>query len=575
MQKESVSDKHASSEKTTKNTESLPGQSYLAGFNTSPSRSTYEETNPEGHSIIKAFNSSHSELYSEETQLNKRLHRPSRNPNRHFNIHTVSPFVVEQQSPDFTLSHSDFDMPSPFLNELQPGFTASQGSFQNSGSFDHGSQSQVFHPSLGNIQGRERNESSDSRTGQDGNLLIERYFADGPRQIELCNALESNLKETGSPLEYKSQYTSFGGDQLRPHQTMYFNRASEYPRLGANKFANLQDVGNFYGQNSPASSHNSIQSGYKPAYVRFGVALRGELSQTSNSREPSDVTRPRYPPQGGQGFNVSGPRDFSALLATPNHQLEHGHSFESSTSLHSPELEYSQQRSNSARGCYGPSSYDERPLPPLPGKAHGKEENLQLGQKMALVQSGSVLDIESRGMPHDEGGDFAKRLRAGQLRKAKSGFLGYSDAPPTSSLPRPFTPDVLFQRKPPPVPPPTSRPATGFNHLINAVPIGSGVNYLARISELATATSSAGREFMMQNKAERFVRSLTRSNTESVLSRLKELEAKVDWLGDSLWKGSSDARRLFTGQHNETIKSFYIEVRTPIHSYLMLSNNSR
>ena len=461
---------------------------------------------------------------------------------------------MEQQSPNFTLSRSDFDAPSPFLHEPQSGFPPSQGSFQNSSSFDHDSQSQVFLPSLGNILGREENDISDSRSSQGGDA----------QPIGLSNAWGSDLKETGSPLEYNSQSTSFSGDQTRN-----IDQASGYPPLSANRFANLQDVGNLYGQSSPASSHHSIQYGYKPAHVRFGQVLRDESSKTSESLDTSDPTRSRCPLEGGQSFEVSGPRDFSVLLATPRCQLEHGHGFESSTSLHSPELEYGQQHSKSARGYYNPGLYNERPLPPLPSKARQKEETIQLDQALKVAGGGSVLDHES-GMPPDGRGDFDGRPRASQLRKAKSGFLGYSDAPPTSSLPRPFTPDVILHRRPPPVPSPTPRLTTGFNHLINVIPIGSGVNYLARISELATATSSAGREFMVQNKAERFVKSLTRSNTESVLSRLKELEAKIDWLGDSLWKGSSDARRLFAGQHNETIKSFYIEVSSAHCSYSML-----
>jgi hypothetical protein len=189
------------------------------------------------------------------------------------------------------------------------------------------------------------------------------------------------------------------------------------------------------------------------------------------------------------------------------------------------------------------------------------EEILQLDQAMREAQEELMLEDENHEKICDERGDHVRELRAGRLKKVKSGlFSNELEAPATGYQPRSFTPDVNLQRRPPQIPPPTPRPTTGYNHLINHVSAGSGVDCLSGISEISTATSSIMREFIAQNKVERFIRSFSRSSAHGILAGLKNLDNKIDWLGDSLWKGSEDARKLFANQHNETIKLIYYRV---------------
>lgn len=558
-------DSKGSSNKTTQSSRedgNRDTQSRLDGFNISPSRSISDEKEPNIHLNVKSLNYSHPQSFLEDPQSSQQPQLPGRNPNRHFNVHMSSPFVSGQQSSSLTPSHSHFKTPSSFLHEPHSsGLTPPLRSIQNSRSFYHESQSPGFLPNLRNILGNQQNDCSDTRSHQGGGFQMGGHFDGYSQPARPSNAGQSNSKEADSPLQYKSQPTNRSDEQLSSFQTRNDARTMEYPRFGTNRFANLQDVKADHGQDSPASSHRSTQSGYKPAHLRYGQAPHRESSQTSKAGDASVLTTPRYPLEFGQSYEATGPRDFSALLATPKNPLKHGYGYEAPEESKYSDLEYRQQRSQSARGFYSPAPYTDRPLPSLPQKSRQMEEILQLDQAMREAQEELMLEDKNHEKICDKRGDHVRELRASRLKKAKSGFFPNElEAPATGYQPRSFTPDVNLQRRPPQIPPPTPRPTTGYNHLINHVSAGSGVDCLSGISEIGTATSSIMREFIAQNKVERFIRSFSRSSAQGILAGLKNLDNKIDWLGDSLWKGSEDARKLFANQHNETIKLIYYRV---------------
>ena len=551
------------------------GQSQLHGFSDSPSHSIYEEEALETMNV-KGANYSHPQSVVKGAQPEQPSQHYVHSQNRHFNMQTASPFAFGQQSSNHTYSRANLEEPSPFMHEQQgSGFTPSLSSIQDPRPFGEGSHSLRAFPSLTNVLSHQDDESTDFRSHQERVAQTGRHFNGYLPAVAQSNIKRGHFNETGSPLEYKSQPTNFSGHQLGSYQTTNVNQNTEYPRFGTNKFANLQDVVKNHGQESPTSSHRSTLSGYKPAHMRYGHGLRADQFQTSEQRDISVPSTPRYPPEVGQSFEASGPRDYSALLATPHRQLEYGHGFEAPTSLQSSELEHRDQRSKSARGYYIPSSYGERPLPPLPRKT-GRERNfVQLGLAVREAQVESELEDENRDKICDERGEHAKEFRAGQVKKAKSiNNMANRAGTPTSYQPRSYTPDANLGRLPPKVPPPPPpRPTTAFNHLINKVSVGSGADCLARISEAAASTSSIIKEFMVQNMVERFVKSFSKSNERGILAGLNELNLKIDWLGDSLWKGSEDARRLFANQHTETITLIYNRVSSLCNPYMTLANH--
>ena len=547
------------------------GQSYLHGFSVSPSHSTYEEKPPDNMNV-KGLNYSHPKSIPRGAQSEQLSQNSVHSQDRHFNKQTASPFAFGQQSSNHTYSRANLEEPSIMHEQQGSVFTPSLSSTRDPRPFGEGSHSPRAFPSLTNVLGHQENESTEFRSHQEGVSQTGRDFNGYSPTVGPSNTRRGFFNETASPLEYKSQATNFSGHQMGSYQTTKVNQSTEYPRFGTNRFANLQDVVENPGQVSPTSSHRSSPSGYKPAHVRYGHDHCPDQFQTSEQREIPVSSTHLYPPEVGQSFQASGPRDYAALLATSHRQLEYGHRFEAPTSLQSSELEYRDQRSKSARGHYSPSSYGERPLPPLPRKT-GRERNLGLAVREA--QEESALEDENRDKMCDERGEYVKELRAGQVKKAKSiNNMANRSGTPTIYQPRSYTPDASFGRLPPQVPPPpATRPTTAFNHLINKVSVGSGSDCLARISEVAASTSSIIKEFMAQNMVERFVKSFSRSNERGILAGLKELNSKIDWLGDSLWKGSEDARRLFANQHNETITLIYNRVSSLCKSYMALAND--
>lgn len=532
-------------------------QSPFDRFNLSPSHSLCDEKAQNKRSNVEGINNGLPQ-FGDESQLGMQSNRPGRNPNRHCYVHIESPLALEGQSSELTFTRGNWEAPSPFLHDGQSsGFTPTDRDFPEPSPFlfqsqtanfrhnekkakprDYQPQSHGFLPTLSNVVGSssQQKDCSDFSSNRAGVFHEERHFNSYSQPTGGTSTRRGTPQEARSPLDYNFQLANSSGNQLSSFQTRSLAQPSKHPRFGANRFVDLQEVEFDRSQNSPASSHHTAQSGYKPAYLRY-APQQNEPFQEGESRDTSAPTTPREPLEVGPRFEATGPRDYSALLHTPRHPVNHGHGFEASPGLQSSEFQDGQERSQSAQGFYSATPYNTRPLPPLPQSARWVKEDKA---REISGESGKVGE-----------------LKAGQLRKSKSNVFGNSRESPASSHPRSYAPDVIYPREPPPVPPAAPRLRTGNNSSANTA---SGVDYLAGISEEAAATSTVICEFLRQKGLEGFIKSLSKSNVQDILATLKDLSTKIDWLGDSLWKGSSDARRLFMDQTNESIKLVYYRV---------------
>lgn len=453
--------------------------------------------------------------------------------------------------------------PSPKFDEERVRIEGTQAYFRNLDSSPSKTTAEVVcnkSPHLG--KGKE--PQSDEQPKRQGGNPNRHYYVhkDSPvvsSKLSSEFALTRRL-ESPSPFLNEGQasgYTPTGSDvQAGSHFDAGSSaQPSKHPRFGQNRFANLQEADYERSQYSPASSHHTVQSGYKPAYLRYAQA-----------EEPCDDPAPMTPPrplQLGQRFEAAGPRDYSALMNRPQRPYNDGHGFEAFPGMQSAGFEYHQERSQSARGFYSPHLYSARPLPPLP-------PNARLARQQTAESPTPLQRVEgNRERFFREGARVAPKSSSRQLRKAKSSVYD-SRATAASYQQRVSTPEFSHPRKPPPVPPAAPRLRTSDDYLAR---IGSGIDCLAGMSEQAAATSAVALEFLDKIGVEGFVKSLYRSHVQDMLTKLRNLDGRIDWLGDSLWKGSSDARRLFLDQNNGKITVVYNRVSRVICVCMLIYTN--
>jgi hypothetical protein len=557
------------------------GPGYLDDFSISPSHSIVEQKEPHSHDNTKGANYDHPPSILKGSQSGKLSHHSRNRQNVQLNMHGANPFVVGQQASSLPRSRTNLGSPSPFIHEQQPsGFTPPFSGVPTQRNAAQRPQLSSLFATPNNVMGAQHDGSPNFHNYQGG-------ISQGGSQYGGCSAAtgpsdttRGYLNEAGNESGYQSHPTNFSGDQLGKHHARATNQAGGYPRFGANKFANLQDVVDNDDRGSPASSHHSTVSGYKPAHMRHGHGLRSDQGEASGSGNIPDSSTPRYPEEHRQRSRAKQPRDYSGMVTSAQNPLEQRHGGKESAVMQSSEHEYrrQQRRSKSARGFYSPTPYGERPLPPLPQKTRRNQENARLGLVVKEAQEELELEEELRDRDFDERGEYVKGIRKLELKKSKSTNFAHRSGSPTNYQPQSFTPNASTPRMastprvPPQVPrPQPARPTTALNHLINNASVGSGSDCLAHISEVAMSTEKTIGEFMSQNLIERFVKSFSKTNERIILTGLKDVDSSIDWLGDCLWKGSEDARKLFTHQHNETIVT--INARVSIHRHYKSPTN--
>jgi hypothetical protein len=341
------------------------------------------------------------------------------------------------------------------------------------------------------------------------------------------------FEEADSLFDNYSQLISFKNNQPDIIQTGgCFNQNFQPTGFSPNRYSNFLEAENKFDHDSQPSSLFASESAYKPAYLRCGQPQHDESSRAADSQDFSILSASRYPDASGNGF-------------------------EASTSLHSAELSHPQEGSHLARGFYNPASYNERPLPPLPKYAYQEQEEARR-RRQAVREAQEELEHEEKKIEklHAKRDELLREHRAQGLRKAKSALLDRSIGVVKKEQTRAFTPDCCLPRKPPAVPRPRPTPkktSSDYDPFMN----GSGLKYLADISEQSLETSWAIREFLGQGEIERFIKSFSTSKAQFFLNSLTELNTRVDWLGDYLRKGDKDGRKLFFDQHHMKITTVY------------------
>ena len=311
-----------------------------------------------------------------------------------------------------------------------------------------------------------------------------------------------------------------------------FNQNFQLADFGTNRYRNFIEAENKFDHDSIPSSSHASESAYKAAYLRCGQPQHDESSRAANSQYFSILEKAR------------------CLDASRN-------GIEASTSLHSAELRHPQECSRLARGFYSPASYNEHPRPPQPQYAYQEQE--EAGRKrQAVREAQEEFEREEKKLEklHAKRDELLREHRAQGLRNAKTALLDRSIGIVKKEQTRAFNPDCCLPRKPPAVPRPRLTPkqtSSDYDPFMN----GSGLKYLADISEQSLETSWAIREFLAQGEIERFIKSFSASKAQFFLDSLTELNIRIDWLGDYLRKGDKDGRKLFLDQHHMKITTIY------------------